>query len=104
MAMIGVFLSLRLKAFTLSVWGADLGKISLLGIIALFGLAGLLFAHPILRWGKEWLALPRQTKCPYISLAAIPLAMGILWMNRDFLLFRMLDHAEVTVSGLFREL
>lgn len=97
--LIGVFLSVRLKAFLLCIGLWELSQAALAVLILLCAGLGCLFARPILLFLEQWAFLKRWM-FGVVSVASVL----FVWYATDYLLLRPLQAAGVTVGALIQAL
>ena len=91
---IGIFLSVKCKAFLIQAWGFGLPVWALLLFTALLAAAAFVFA-PSAKQVRDYIGLPL-----YADALILVCCTGIVFLWRDYLTSRALEGSDVTMSGI----
>lgn len=91
---IGIFLSVKCKAFLIQAWGFGLPVWALLLFTALLAAAAFVFA-PSAKQVRDYIGLPL-----YADALILACCTGIVFLWRDYLTSRALEGSDVTMSGI----
>ncbi len=91
---IGIFLSVKCKAFLIQAWGFGLPVCALLLFTALLAAAAFVFA-PSAKQVRDYIGLPL-----YADALILVCCTGIVFLWRDYLTSRALEGSDVTMSGI----
>ena len=91
---IGIFLSVKCKAFLIQAWGFGLPVWALLLFTALLAAAAFVFA-PSAKQVRDYIGLPL-----YADALILACCTGIVFLWRDYLTSRALEGSDVTMNGI----